>query len=391
MLGLLALTVAACRGESPFPTPAPEPTPRQGYFPLIDTCEADGYCGFLNPGGRITAATWFDDTRIYLASWEGEIRLLDISTGSVRTVLEGLRIPQGLAVLDGRLYVTDMGNVCEIIEEYDYELAVEQCKVPFESRIHERDFLLRSSAQIISFVISDDEGNLSDRKVVLEGITARGRDHSANVLVADGEYVYVSIGHPQILVIRDGGWIVAMSEEITANGGRPDLMGTIARFRPSDNDVEVYATGFRNVYGISIAPDGTIYGADNDQDEDQKEELNAIVQGGFYGFPFWGTNESPAPFPEGNVREPVAVLQGSGSTVAFANQDGVYVGYVTPENHRVLDRFDYEKFTPERIFRAQSSYITAVLERDGLLYLFNLNGSMHIIDPAAAPIAARTP
>ena len=40
---------------------------------------------------------------MYLAVWEGRIRLLNTETGAVQTVVEGLSIPQGLTVLDGRL------------------------------------------------------------------------------------------------------------------------------------------------------------------------------------------------------------------------------------------------------------------------------------------------
>jgi glucose/arabinose dehydrogenase len=44
-------------------------------------------------------------------------------------------------------------------------------------------------------------------------------------------------------------------------------MGVIARFRPSGDQVEVFATGCRNIYEISIGPDKTIYRADNDADD----------------------------------------------------------------------------------------------------------------------------
>jgi glucose/arabinose dehydrogenase len=44
-------------------------------------------------------------------------------------------------------------------------------------------------------------------------------------------------------------------------------MGVNARFRPPDDQVEALATGCRNIYGISIGPDKTIYRADNDADD----------------------------------------------------------------------------------------------------------------------------
>ena len=253
------------------------------------------------------------------------------------------------------------------------------------------DFLSRISAQILSYSI-DDSGNLSDRQVVIDKIIARDHDHAPNGLVNDGEYVYASIGHP-MLSVNPQGYLITHADEILAYQRRADLMGTIARFRPPHNKVEVYATGLRNTYGISIAPDGTIYGGDNDMQDGlatccQREELNAIVKGGFYGFPLWGTNEAPS---EADVIEPVAVLQGTVSTFAYANKDGVYVAYLAiddTEDTFVVDRFDYDTWTPERVFSARS-HTTAILERNGLLYLVSITGNIHVINPDAAPVQFR--
>ena len=216
--------------------------------------------------------------------------------------------------------------------------------------------------------------------------------HAPNGLANDGEYVYVSIGHPQQRV-NPGHIIITHADELKSHNRRTDLMGVVARFRPPDNEVEVYATGLRNTYGISIAPDGTIYGADNDDhgglaDCCQREELNAIVAGGFYGFPFYGTNEAP---PEASVIEPVAVLPGAVSTFAYANNDGVYVAYLALDGSQegfVVDRFDYDTWTPERIFNS-GNHITAILERNGLLYLASSDGNVHVINPDAAPVRIR--
>ena len=121
----------------------------------------------------------------------------------------------------------------------------------------------------------------------------------------------------------------------------------------------------------------------------QRAELNAIIEGGFYGFPFYGTNEAP---PEANVIEPAAVLEGTASTFAHANADGVYVAYLNLEQGGgfVVDRFSYDTWTPERIFADGRSHITAILERGGLLYLVSFGGVIHIINPDAAPVHPRS-
>lgn len=179
-------------------------------------------------------------------------------------------------------------------------------------------------------------------------------------------------------------------------------MGVVARFRPDPDtgepgEIEVYATGLRNTYQISIGPDGVIWGADNDQHaglttRGNREELNAIIKGGFYGFPFRGTHEAP---PEENVTEPVAVLQGTVSTVAYANEDGVYVAYLSlgpggeGQDGYVVDLFDYGEYTPKRIFMGAPAVVTGILERDGLLYLVEFPGRIHIVDPRRPPAVHR--
>ena len=364
---------AATPIPTPIPTPTKEPTatPQPIAQPIPEP---------LRPGGQLTAAAWLDADRMYLADWNGNIRLLNVVTGEVKTVLEGLSIPQGLTVLAGRLYVSEMGNVCELV-------ATGACNPPgVWPEEEELAMLAQASAQVLSYRIGAG-GELDDRQIVVDRILSNGRDHSPNGLTNDGEWVYVSIGHPFYGNSNpQGNYITAAAAELAAAGGRSDLMGVIARFRPGDSEVEVYASGFRNTYGISVGPDGVLYGADNDAEVGlatvgQLEELNAIVQGGFYGYPFWGTYQAS---PAANVTEPVATLRGAGSTFAYANEEGVYVAYLSVGKDAegfVVDWFDYETFTPTRVARNAPGYITAILERQGLLYLVTFSGTIIVIDP----------
>ena len=318
---------------------------------------------------------------MYLADYAGNIRLLNVVTGEIKTVLEGLSIPQGLTVLAGRLYVSEMGNVCALKPT---ARGKSLCKT-LDSSADTIALLAQSNALILSYRIGAD-GELDDQQVAVDRILSDHRDHSPNGLTNDGEWIYVSIGHPyQGPPNPRGNYITRAVAELAAAGGRTDLMGVIARFRPGDPEPEVYASGFRNTYGISIGPDGVLYGADNDVQiglaaAGHLEELNAIVQGGFYGYPFWGSYEAGA---AAGVTEPVAVLQGTASTFAYANEQGVYVAYLSLGEGAegfVVDRFDYETFTPTRIARNAPGYITAILEREGLLYLATFSGTIIIID-----------
>ena len=187
---------------------------------------------------------------------------------------------------------------------------------------------------------------------MVDGLPARGVHHSPNGLTNDGEYVYVSIGS----VMRDAREQEGTVDESEYPHPRMDLSGVIARFRHPDGEIEVYASGFRNLYGISIGPDGTIYGADNDDDAGHLEELNAIVEGGLLWVPGLGGRTKPP--PEENVIEPVAVIAGTSSTYAHANDDGVYVVYWRSGHDHAqesgymcaVDLFDYETWMPNPVF-----------------------------------------
>ena len=323
---------------------------------------------------------------MYLADYAGNIRLLNVVTGEIKTVLEGLSIPQGLTVLAGRLYVSEMGNVCELKPT---ARGKSLCKT-LDSSADTIALLAQSNALILSYRIGAD-GELDDQQVAVDRILSDHRDHSPNGLTNDGEWIYVSIGHPyQGPPNPRGNYITRAVAELAAAGGRTDLMGVIARFRPGDPEPEVYASGFRNTYGISLGPDGVLYGADNDTQDGlatagQLEELNAIVSGGFYGYPFWGSYEAGA---DVGVTEPAAILQGTGSTFAYANEQGVYVAYLSlGENAEgfVVDHFDYETFTPTRIVRGAPGHITAILEREGLLYLATFSGAILVVDATSNP------
>ena len=239
---------------TPIPTREPAATPQPIALPIPEP---------LRPGGQLTAAAWLDADRMYLADYDGNLRLLNVVTGEVKTVLEGLSIPQGLTVLAGRLYVSDMGNVCALKPT---ARGKSLCKT-LDGSADTIALLAQSNAQILSYRIGPD-GELDDRQVAVDRILSDHRDHSPNGLTNDGEWVYASIGHPyQGPPHPQGNYITKAAEKLAAAGGRTDLMGSIARFRPGDPEPEVYATGFRNTYGISLGPDGVLYGADNDNQD----------------------------------------------------------------------------------------------------------------------------
>ena len=366
-----------------------------------EACDASGYCGEFTVGGPLHAATWLDGDRMYLADGEGNIRLLNVVNGQVRTVRSDPALYKGITLLDGWLYLSDVEPMCaalraarassESLQEATRHFSNLRCP-----RIFLRNSLIPdllevlgqgTGGQILAYRV-DSVGNLSDRKVVIDRVAAFDLHHSLNGLANDGEYVYASIGHPANQMTPDAEVLQDLAAQ-DSSGARTDWWGTVIRFRPPDEEVEIYASGLRNTYGIAIAPDGTIYGGDNDDNftnlpegmeppvKTHREELNALVQGGFYGYPRYGTNDAPA---EAGVIEPEAIIPGISSTAAYANRDGVYLSYLLPGAGAVIDQFEYGTFTPERVFQG-GGLITALLEREGLLYAVSINGEVLAIDP----------
>lgn len=364
-------------------------------------CDASGYCGEFNVGGPLHAATWLDRDRMYLADGEGNIRLLNVVNGQSRTVRSDRALYKGITLLDGWLYLSDVEPMCAALRAVRASSeSLQEATSHFRSLHCPRIFLRNSlipdllevlgegtGGQVLAYRV-DSAGNLSDRKVVIDRVAAFDLHHSLNGLANDGEYVYASIGHPANQMTPDGEVIQDLAAQDNS-GARTDWWGTVIRFRPPDEEGEIYASGLRNTYGIAVAPDGTIYGGDNDDNftnlpegmappaKTHREELNALVPGGFYGYPRYGTNDAPA---AAGVTEPAAVIPGISSTAAYANRDGVYLSYLMPGAGAVIDRFDYGTFTPERVFQG-GGLITALLEREGLLYAVSINGKVLAIDP----------
>lgn len=74
----------------------------------------------------------------------------------------------------------------------------------------------------------------------------------------------------------------------------------ILRFRPDGSSGEIYASGLRNSVGFDWHPEtGELYATDNGRDllgdDFPPCELNHIVQGGFYGWPYANGNKIPDP------------------------------------------------------------------------------------------------
>ncbi len=109
---------------------------------------------------------------------------------------------------------------------------------------------------------------------IVQGLTGNGNHWSKTVRIGPDGLLYVSQGSTCNVCIEQ-------------DPRRAALM----RFRADGMDGQIIATGLRNSVGLDWSPwDGALYATENGRDllgdDVPNEELNRIVPGGFYGWPF---------------------------------------------------------------------------------------------------------
>jgi glucose/arabinose dehydrogenase len=98
----------------------------------------------------------------------------------------------------------------------------------------------------------------------------------------------------------DGMMYVHVGSSCNACLEKDPRRATMMRFRPDGSDPEIFASGLRNSVGFDWKPDtGELYATDNGRDllgdDFPPCELNRLVQGGFYGWPFANADRVPDP------------------------------------------------------------------------------------------------
>jgi len=201
-------------------------------------------------------------------------------------VADGLEFPRGVAIVGDELVVSELGPLlcvpafprCQGEDVPGVDLTDPAGVPEAEGRLFEA-----SSGKVLGYTI-DAGGGLSGPRVLIDGLPVADSLHGVNSLaVGPDGHLYLAIG---------GFDRVGVTLGATLSHPQKDRLGTILEFLPDGTIVGTYATGLRNVYEVAFAPDGRMWGVDNDGPTPmgwRDEELLQIKRGADYGFPYEGS------------------------------------------------------------------------------------------------------
>ncbi len=168
-----------------------------------------------------------------------------------------------------------------------------------------------------AFIDEDGDGVAEGSEVLVSGIgfdlKFRGADHTSNgIQMGIDGWIYIAIGDYGFLdaIGRDG-------EHLHHRGGG------IVRVRPDGSELEMFATGLRNIYDVAIDPTLNIFTRDNTNDGDGWDvRLSHIIHGANYGYPSLYKNFTDEIMP------PLADYGGGSPTGAlYVHEQGLPYGY----------------------------------------------------------------
>lgn len=169
----------------------------------------------------------------------------------ILTFADGLEYPRGLAVRPdtGEVYVASLGQINALRDK-------------------------------------DGDGVAEENRLVIDNLYYFDASHANNGIAfgPDGR-LYVAEGAPRLKDMKIDG------NKFSVKGkGNTDFAGKVLSIKPDGTDVQTMAAGFRNPFDLAFARDGTLYATDNGEDtidaDVHGDELNRIVKGDDYGYPF---------------------------------------------------------------------------------------------------------
>jgi glucose/arabinose dehydrogenase len=141
---------------------------------------------------------------------------------------------------------------------------------------------IAEEGRILRVAFDGETGSVTGAPEIVVPQLPRGGHWTRTIKKGPDGYLYVTVGSSCNACIEEHPWRAAM-----------------IRFKPGGTP-ELYATGLRNTVGFDWQHGtGNLYGVDNGRDwlgdDFPPERVNRIVQGGFYGWPFFNGDNEPDP------------------------------------------------------------------------------------------------
>ena len=335
-----------------------------------EVLEVAGVTKFPLPSAP-TALVFHGEQDGYVALGDGRIMRFELPSDSrgqlsLETVAEGLTYPHGVAVFEDRLYVTHQAVLdCEDLRARGAFAGIRCAKLPGMSpRESQIKLLYETRGEIVVYDIRPDS-TLSERQVLLSDLPVANGDHAINAIVAgpDGR-MYVSIGGLDVLAVEPD-----LPDILASIADRPnfDMVGTVISFLPDGSDVQVFARGMRNVYGLTFDGEGRLFGVDNDGPTQRGwrfEEVLHIKLGADYGHPFEGTFD---PIKK-RTDDPIWVADSKGSAgIQWAPNAGFDPGLIVGGVNKLVYLKFAENENAEDVFSSSRIRSTQLLEVSGFV------------------------
>jgi len=249
-----------------------------------------------------------------------------------RAVLEGLQLPPGYRAeiyalipggpnrmawhADGRLFVTvggwGSGGKVVVVEDLDRDGAADRVGT-----------FMSGLSTPLGLALRGDDMYLAHRSPNNRVSLVRDTDGDGRGEFVDHLITRLNGGHgvSHIAFGPDDKLYVTLGSSGDLRAGRHIFDATIFRMNTDGSDAELVAAGLRNAYGFDWDAEGRLFATDNGPDQidvPYNDELNYIVPGRHYGFPFVYTHPERA----AEFTEPVFRFAENASANGIAFYDG---------------------------------------------------------------------
>jgi Raf kinase inhibitor-like YbhB/YbcL family protein len=249
---------------------------------------------------------------------------------------EGLVNPRMIAVADdGTLYVTRraVGDVLMLRDTDGDGRADEQARVASRPMMHgiaiDGDTVWLTTIEDVYRATRAQDGTLGPLELVVDDLPAGGQHPNRMIVVGPDGKLYVTVG-----------------STCNACGETDARNATMLRIEPDGSYATIFASGLRNTIGYGFEPQtGALWGMDHGidwlGDNEQHEELNRIVEGAKYGWPYVYADGkfNPQDYPPGGIgmdewaaesTDPVGLYTPHAAPMQLA----FYTGNAFPEAYR---------------------------------------------------------